>query len=331
VLGTDSAISDRDHGLGSDTPDSGHDTLTKFGSSTGEPSDVAQTMINCLRDAGDMCSRPGGSTLTPVDDETGASALRHERLPARHRWWSLVFGVAGVLLLPWIVILYFVQPRSAAVGDLPLAATGAILTIALGLLVSAAAALVGSPSLVMTTTATGVIALCTGFFHLVTGTAYHPHAAAFTTVLALGPIVVLCGAVAWRHAGAAPLRSRSPVLAAVLVAAALAAVLAWTGSRSAHVPVASAYHLKVTWMTLDVAEATTLLATAVALRWRPVLVPAVASAAGALLFCDVWFNVVGAIGEARTDAIQLAVVSIPLGVAAFAVGAREVRHRARGR
>lgn len=254
------------------------------------------------------------------------SALRHER-PAGHRWWSLVFGGAGAVLVPWIAILYVVQPRSAAVGDLPLAATGAILTIALGLLVSAGAALVGSPALVMTTAATGVTALCTGFFHLVTGTAYHPHAAAFTTVLALGPIVVLCAVLAWRDAGAARVRPRSPVLAAVLVAAALAAVLAWTASRSAHDPVANAYHLKATWITLDVAEATTLLATAAALRWRPVLVPAVAAAAGALLCCDVWFNVVGAVGEARSQAIQLAVVSIPLAVAAFAVGVREVRRR----
>jgi hypothetical protein len=259
------------------------------------------------------------------------SALRHERPLARHRWWSLVFGVSGIVLVPWIAILYVVQPRSAAVGDLPLAATGAILTIALGLLVSAAAALVGSPYLVMTTAATGVVALCTGFFHLVTGTAYHPHAAAFTTVLALGPIVVLCGVLAWRDAGEARPRPRSPVLAAVLVAAALAAVLAWTGSRSAHDPVASAYHLKLTWITLDVAEAVTLLATAVALRWRPALVPAVASAAGALLCCDVWFNVVGAVGEARTQAIQLAVVSIPLAVAAFAVGVREISRPAGSR
>ena len=103
----------------------------------------------------------------------------------------------------------------------------------------------------------------------------------------------------------------------------------WPGPArgSAHDPVANAYHLKATWITLDVAEATTLLATAAALWWRPVLVPAVAAAAGALLCCDVWFNVVGAVGEARTQAIQLAVVSIPLAVAAFAVGVREVRRR----
>ena len=254
------------------------------------------------------------------------SALHLGRPRAHRRAWSILFGLAGVLLVPWIVVLYFVQPRSAAVDDLPLAAAGAILTIALGLLVSAAAALVGSPYLVMTTAATGQVALCTGFFHLVTGTAYHPHAAAFTTVLALGPIVVLCGALAWRRSGAAGPRPRSPVLAAVLVAAALAALLAWAGSRSAHDPVDIAKHLKITWMTLDVAEAVTLLGTAAALRWRPGLVPATAAAAGALLCCDVWFNVVGAVGQARTEAVQMAFVSIPLAVAAFVVGIGEVRH-----
>jgi hypothetical protein len=253
------------------------------------------------------------------------SAPDHERPRARHRRWSIVFGVAGVLLLPWVVILYFVQPRSAAVGDLPLAATGAIAAIVVGLLASAAAALVGSPYLVMTTAATGQVALCTGFFHLVTGTAYHPHAATFTTVLALGPIVVLCAVLAWRRGGAAGARPRSPALAALLVAAALAAVLAWTGSRSAHDPVDIAKHLKITWITLDVAEAVTLLATAAALWWRPALVPATASAAGALLCCDVWFNVVGAVGQARTEAVQMAFVSLPLAVAAFAVGLVEVR------
>jgi hypothetical protein len=255
------------------------------------------------------------------------SALDHERPRASHRRWSIVFGIAGVLLVPWIVILYVVQPRSAAVGDLPLAATGAILTIALGLLVSAAAALVGSPYLVMTTAATGQVALCTGFFHLVTGTAYDPRAATFTTVLVLGPIIVLCGAVAWRHAGAAPSATRSRRLATALVVAAVAVVIAWAGSASSHLPVASAFHLKLTWITLDVAEALTLLGTAATLRWRPAVVPAVASAAGALLCCDVWFNVVGAVEEARADAVQMAFVSLPLALAAFAVGAREVRHR----
>ncbi len=253
-----------------------------------------------------------------------------ERPRAHHRRWALVFGIAGVGLLPWIVILYVVQPRTAAVDDLPLAATGAVAAIAAGLLASAVAALVGSPYLVMTTAATGQIALCTGFFHLVTGTAYDPRAAAFTTVLVLGPIVVLCGALAWRHGGAADPAPPSRVLAVVLVVAAVAVAAAWAGAASSmHVPPADAVHLKLTWITLDVAEAVTLLATAAALRRRPVLVPAVAAAAGALLCCDVWFNVVGAVGEARTEAVQMAFVSIPLAVAAFVVGVREVRHRHR--
>jgi hypothetical protein len=279
------------------------------------------------RDLGRGCraQRPGARW---GDGRTRAvSAPAGERPRARHLRWSIVFGGAGILLVPWVVVLYFVQPRSAAVGDLPLAATGSVAAIAVGLLVSAAATRVGSPYLVMTTAATALVALCSGFFHLVTGTAYDPRAATFTTVLVLGPIIVLCGAVAWRHAGAAPSASRSRRLALALVVAAVAVVVAWAGSASSHVPVASAFHLKLTWITLDIAEALTLLGTAATLRWRPSVVPAVASAAGALLCCDVWFNVVGAVDGARTDAVQMAFVSLPLALAAFAVGAREVRHR----
>ncbi len=66
------------------------------------------------------------------------STLRHERPAARHRWWSLVFGVAGVALVPWIVVLAVVQPRVAPVGDLALAAGGAMTVTTAGLLVSAA-------------------------------------------------------------------------------------------------------------------------------------------------------------------------------------------------
>ncbi|MCD2194458.1 hypothetical protein LQ327_13870 [Actinomycetospora endophytica] len=237
----------------------------------------------------------------------------------RHLWWSLVFGVAGVALLPWIVILAVVQPPTAAVGNLPLAAGGALATITGGLLVSAVLTLTGSPFLTMTAGATAALAVCAGFFHVVTGTATYPRAAAVATVVVLGPVAVLCAIVARNE----PARSRTS--AVLFVLAAVATLLAWQRSAAAGFPAQEAHHLKLIWITLDVAEAVALITTALALRHRPTRVPVAASVAGALLCCDVWFNVVGAVGEARTEAIQMAFVSIPLGLAAFVIGALEIR------
>jgi hypothetical protein len=257
-----------------------------------------------------------------VDDGTAVST--RERPRTRHLWWSLVFGVAGVALLPWIVLLYVEQPPTAAVGNLPLAAGGALATIVVGLVVSAVLTLVDSPYRAMTASATAALALCAGFFHVVTGTASHPRAAAFANGVVLVPVVVLCG-VAARDAHSTRSRTSARVLALLLVLAAVATLLAWSRSAAAGFPAQDAHHLKLTWIVLDVAEAVSLLTTAVALRWRPELVPVAASVAGALLCCDVWFNVVGAVGEARTSGIQMAFVSIPLAVAALAIGVGEVR------
>jgi hypothetical protein len=244
---------------------------------------------------------------------------RTTRLPRRHFWWSLVFGVSGLALLPWIVLLALYQPPVAAVGNLPLAAGGALATITVGLLASAVLTLTGSPFLPMTASATAALAVCAGFFHLVTGTASNPRAAAFGTVLVLGPVAVLCVLVARRRPG--PNR----LLTVLFVLAAVATLLAWHRSAAGGFPAQDAHHLKLTWIVLDVAEAAALLATATALRWHPTRVPAAAAVTGALLCCDVWFNVVGAVGEAKADAVQMAFVSIPLALAAFLVGVREVR------
>ncbi|HEY2225055.1 hypothetical protein [Actinomycetospora sp.] len=256
-----------------------------------------------------------------MDDETAVST----RERTHHRRWSIVFGVAGIALLPWIVLIYLGQPPTAAVGNLALAAGGALTAIAVGLVVCAVLTLLDSAYLVMTASATAALALCAGFFHVVTGTATDPRAAAFMTVLVLGPAAVLCGGVARREVTPGRRRTSDRVLAVLFMVAAVATILAWARTASAGFPAQNAHHLKLTWIVLDVAEAAALITAAVALRLRPLLVPVAASVTGALLFCDVWFNVVGAVGDARTSGIQMAFVSIPLGIAAFVVGAGEVR------
>lgn len=242
-----------------------------------------------------------------------------------HVWdprWSLVFAAAGVLLVPWIVVLAVVQPRVAPVGDLALAAGGAAAAIAVGLLASAALVLTGSRFLVLTTSATATVALCTGFFHVVTGTASKPRAAAFATLLVVVPVALLCVLAARRGPGGSRVTDR--LLVVLFVLAAVATVLAWARAAAAGFDAQYAHHLKLAWVVLDVAEAAVLLTTAVALRRHPARVPAAAAASGALLCCDVWFNVVGAVGEARTAAIQMAFVSLPLAAVAFVLGVRAV-------
>lgn len=258
----------------------------------------------------------------PVDT---AGTTTSTTAPARrpHRLWSLVFAVAGFALVPWIVVLAVAQPRVAPVGDLALAAGGAMVTTAVGLLLSAALTVARSPYLAVTASATATVALCTGFFHVVTGTASNPRAAAFATLLVVGPVAVLCVAVVRRGPGGS--RATDRLLALLFVLAAVATVLAWARAAAAGFDAQYAHHLKLAWVGLDIAEAAVLLATAAALRRHPSRIPPAAAASGALLCCDVWFNVVGATGEARTNAIQMAFVSLPLAAAAFVLAVRAVR------
>ncbi len=73
------------------------------------------------------------------------------------------------------------------------------------------------------------------------------------------------------------------------------ALLPWIGYLSATLPSEHvAHHWQVAWVGLDVAEASALVATFVALLRNSPAVTVLASIAGTLLVCDAWFDVVTA-------------------------------------
>jgi hypothetical protein len=69
------------------------------------------------------------------------------------------------------------------------------------------------------------------------------------------------------------------------------ALLPWTAYRSATLSEHVAYHWRVAWIDLDLAEAAALVATFVALLRNSPAVTVLASIAGTLLVCDAWFDV----------------------------------------
>ena len=88
-------------------------------------------------------------------------------------------------------------------------------------------------------------------------------------------------------------RSRRWLL--LLLGAVAVGLLPWIGYLGATLPSKHvAHHWQVAWVGLDIAEASALVATFVALLRNSSAVTVVASIAGTLLVCDAWFDVVTA-------------------------------------
>jgi len=113
-------------------------------------------------------------------------------------------------------------------------------------------------------------------------------------------------------------RSRRWLL--LLVGCVAVALLLWTAYLSATLPSEHiAQHWRVAWIGLDLAEASALVATFVALLRNSRTVTVLASIAGTLLVCDAWFDVVTAEpgGELAWALVFALLAELPLAALCF--------------
>ena len=123
-------------------------------------------------------------------------------------------------------------------------------------------------------------------------------------------------------------RIRNPRLAGALFGAVALALLPWAVLLNLILPSDHvARHWNIAWTGFDIALAGVLFAVAIGVwQQRPWLVP-VAAAAGAMLVCDAWFDVLTASTEAQVIvAVVLAVCAeLPLALFCFGIALRERR------
>jgi hypothetical protein len=111
----------------------------------------------------------------------------------------------------------------------------------------------------------------------------------------------------------------------LLMAAAAAVLVPWIVFLAASLPMRhEAHHWRITWVGFDFALALTFLAAALARRRRSSSFPDLLIAAGVLLMCDAWFDLITASSahELVMSAVEALCAEAPLSFACFALSRR---------
>lgn len=232
----------------------------------------------------------------------------------------MVYAVAAVALVPWVVALWWIQSRLGVTHHAALLTSillGAVYVAALMAVGTATArprhaAVAGSVSMTVAVTAT--------VFHLSTtglrgGEVWRGVGLAALTIVILAAGWLVDALTRQPVPGRAQVRlARKGLITGLALLSAPATELVRT--TPALVPVS---HLRFAWVGLDVAEVLGLAATAWC-AWRQAWWGVVAgSMTAGLLFTDAIRNVLATAGSAQTQALAMSAVEIPLAVGALAV------------
>jgi hypothetical protein len=243
----------------------------------------------------------------------------------RYLKWLYWAGAAG--LAPWIVYLYLSQVPSAVTHQVHILAVGILAALMLGVLVTARTYWRGSCLSLMAASFTAAATFISAWFRALTrsaGSNWSASMPVFLTVAAA--IVALCvTAIRSELAARAGDPGRVRWLPWALGIAALALVPSLVIVLVVVPPVQIAHHLPLAWTGLDVCELLALAATGFALHRRLAITVIPATVTGTLLLCDAWINIIPTTGMARTEAIVLAFVEVPLAAVSFWVAARSAR------
>lgn len=266
--------------------------------------------------------------LSPaVDGEAAPTAGPGEPWPRSVDRLQWLFWAAAVFLAPWIVLLYDEQKPQALAHDVHLLAAGLIVAMLVAMVVTAVSSGRGRPVAVVAASLTAVATGIAAWFRLLTRTGGVPWVGTTPVFVALVVVVIaVCTAVMVRE-----LASRSGPLPAfgwvsvVLAVAAAALVVPLVVTFTEEPQVEVARHLIVAWCGLDVAEAVSLALTGWAIHRRSPWVVVAATAAGTLLLCDAWINIVSSAGVARKEAVVMGFAEIPLAALSYWVAVRTTR------
>jgi hypothetical protein len=260
----------------------------------------------------------------------GASNDHASRIPRAERHLKWLFWACAAGLAPWGVYLYLSQVPRAPAHQTHLLAVGLILAIIAGILLTAWTYSRGLPLSVTAASFAATAAFIAAWFRTVTQVGGSNWAESIPTFLAVVvAVVVLCVIVIKGDLSASAHVRWLPIaltIAALLLVPSLVIVLAVVPAAQ------TAHHLKVAWTGLDVFEILALASTGFALQHRPAIAVIPATITGTLLLCDAWLNIIPTTGAARSEAIALAFLELPLAALSFWVAAHgELSRRSRAR
>jgi hypothetical protein len=262
-----------------------------------------------------------------LPDEPGHA----DRIPWEERRLKWLFWAGAAGLAPWIVYLYISQIPRAPAHQIHILAVGLILSMFLGIVVTAWMYPRGFSLPVMAASFAATATFISAWFRVLTETGGSVWAGSIPTFLTVVvAIVVLCIiAIRTELSVLAQAGAHARWLPTALAIAALALVPSLVIELVAVPGIQIAQHLRVAWTGLDVFELLALAGTGLALHRRSVIAVVPATITGALLLCDAWINVIPSSAAARAEGIALAFVEVPLAALSFWVAARVARRAAR--
>jgi hypothetical protein len=248
------------------------------------------------------------------------------RMSPRQRGVELfLYWGGGVLLVPWIVVLYLNEPSRVVGVHITLLRGGIAVFICVGILSSVLLVLRRSVASVVTAMLTATVALVAAWFLMVGANhrfSAYPAIATFAVYL---PVMFVMWSVA-----VSGYRSRYhnwtaskgvATMCWLLFGLALAFFLV---SFQVTNDTMLLHRMRLAWSGLDVMEMAGVLATGSYLYLRSSRVALSASFTSALLFCDAWYNIVATHGATQISAIAMAFVEIPGSLFSLYVALREV-------
>ncbi|HEX2351094.1 MAG TPA: hypothetical protein VHI51_21870 [Ktedonobacterales bacterium] len=248
------------------------------------------------------------------------------------RFAAPVYCVSAIVLIPWIIGLAAVQPRTGLVYHLDWVGLGVVVLLMAGALITGALCLRHSRLAALTATFMATVAFVAAWFSVLA--LIHHTKTLIIAWLIFAPLTCLMAWVAvrvvrsrdtgWnvpRWVIAACFAFSAPGVLWIFGAPIVDAVV--YGNRLSSV--VEARQLRVAWSGLDLFELAAMLVTAYCIRrGSPWMVIAATVVAG-LLCCDAWIDITTSSGLDQALGIALAFIELPLAAYSLALAAREAR------
>lgn len=280
-----------------------------------------------------------GGHPTTCDERAASSQLADGRritvAPDASGIWRFAIPVyrgGAIALIPWIIGLVVVQPRTGYAYHLDWVGLGIVALLTVGTLTTGVLCTLRSHQAVLAATFMATVAFVTAWFSALTLIRHSK--TLFVAWIIFAPLTCLMAWVAVRVVRSRDSQWNVPGwVGRACFAFPAFSVLGTIGYAFANAviyqnrlsPVVEAHRLRVAWSGLDLFELAAMVVTAHLIRRSSPWLVVGATVICGLLCCDAWVNVMTSSGLDQALGIALAFIELPLAVYSLALAAREVR------
>ncbi len=269
-----------------------------------------------------------GSSSTISGAQATSGQLRDRRriiqsLSTRGVWRFAIpiYRVCATALIPWIICLAIIQPRTGYAYHVAWVGLGLVILFTVGALTTGVLCALRSTQAALSATFTATVAFVTAWFSVV---ALIQHTKALSLALMIfAPLTCL---MAWLAVHV--VRSRAaewtvPRWVSTACFTLPALFVPWTVVYLLRVtPIVETHRLRLVWTGLDLFELAAMLVVVSCIRRGSPWLVVGATALGCLLCCDAWVNVMASSGIDQALGIGLAVIELPLAAYSLALAVR---------